>query len=189
MLLFAEVTAQNIDYTEEIIDTLTSEYFGGRGVVDQGERKAADFIKKEFIKFGVKPVEEKYIQSFNYSINTFPGEVKVRLGNNESIPAIDFLVEPKSTKTNGKFELVWYDEKSIPNKTKLKKLAKQHFFDKKIIVVDVVGTEKKEEFELLKMNFVGASGLIFIEEVKLTHHLSTKVVDYLVLKILRIFNK
>jgi putative aminopeptidase FrvX len=185
VISLSELKAQNIDYARQIIDTLTSSYFSGRGAVNDGEKKAADYIANEFKEMGLKPFSDSYFQPFNYSINTFPDQLKVKLGDKDLVAGADYLVDPKSVKTKGTFELIYYDKSTIPSKKKLNKLKKQGFFKGKIIVIDDKGANQKEEFELLKTNSVSAKGLIFIEEEKLTHHLSTSVVDYVVLRILR----
>lgn len=182
---FVGLKAQNIDYAREIIDTLTSAYFSGRGAVDEGEKKAADFIAKEFKKSGLKPFTDSYFQNFSYSINTFPNQLIVKLDNKDLIAGVDYLIDPKSVKTHGTFKLIYYNESTIPSKKKLSKLKKQNFFKDKVIIVDDKGASQKEEFEQLKTNSVLAKGLIFLEEEKLAHHLSTVVSDYVVLRILR----
>jgi hypothetical protein len=185
VIWLSELKAQNIDYARQIIDTLSSSYFSGRGAVNDGEKKAADYIASEFKKMGLEPISESYFQSFKYSINTFPNKVKVKIGDKDLVAGVDYLVDPKSVKTKGTFELIYYGNSTIPSKKELNKLKKQGFFKDKIIVVDDKDAHQKEEFELLKTNSVSAKGLIFVEEEKLTYHLSTTVSDYVVLKALR----
>lgn len=182
---FVGLKAQNIDYARQIIDTLTSSYFSGRGAVDDGEKKAAKYIAKEFEKSGLKALTDSYFQKFSYSINTFPNSLKVVLETKGLVPGIDYLVDPKSVKANGTFKLVYYNKSTIPSKKKLNKLKNKDFFKDKIIVIDSKEATQIEEFEQLKINSVSAKGLIFIEEEKLTHHLSTSVANYLVLRVLR----
>ena len=180
-----DLNSQNIEYAREVIDTLTSSYFSGRGAVNKGEKKAADYIANEFLKVGLKPIAQSFFQPFNYSINTFPSTLKVKLEDKELIAGVDYLVDPKSVKTKGVFNLVYYDKSTIPSKKKLYKLKKQGFFKDKIIVIDDKDATQKEEFTIIKTNDILASGLVFLEEAKLTHHLSTIVSDYVVLKVLR----
>ncbi|WP_170227998.1 M28 family metallopeptidase [Vicingus serpentipes] len=180
-----DLNSQNIEYAREVIDTLTSSYFSGRGAVNKGEKKAADYIANEFLKVGLKPIAQSFFQPFNYSINTFPSTLKVKLEDKELIAGVDYLVDPKSVKTKGVFNLVYYDKSTIPSKKKLYKLKKQGFFKDKIIVIDDKDATQKEEFTIIKTNGILASGLVFLEEAKLTHHLSTIVSDYVVLKVLR----
>jgi aminopeptidase YwaD len=177
---------QNLSYARSIIDTLTSPYFAGRGVVEDGEAKAAQWIAEEFSKFGLSKIGPSFFQSFFYPINTFPGDVEVQLDNKSITAGVDFLVEPNSCKMQGDFQLIWYDETNVPTIKQLKKLSNQRFFENKFIVLDNLGAKTKtDEFELLKINAVGASGIVFLEENKLTHHLSTSVTDYVSLRVMR----
>lgn len=177
---------QNLSYARSIIDTLTSPYFAGRGVVEDGEAKAAQWITEEFSRLGLSKIGPSFFQSFSYPINTFPGDVEVKIDDKSITAGVDFLVEPNSCKMQGDFQLIWYDETNVPTIKQLKKLSNQRFFENKFIVLDNLGAKTKaDEFELLKINAVGASGIVFLEENKLTHHLSTSVTDYVSLRVMR----
>lgn len=177
---------QNLSYARSIIDTLTSHYFAGRGVVEDGEAKAAKWIAEEFSRFGLSKIGSSFFQEFSYPINSFPGDVEVQLDNKSITAGVDFLVEPNSCKMQGDFQLIWYDETNVPTTKQLKKLSNQRFFENKFIVLDNLGAKTKtDEFELLKINAVGASGIVFLEENKLTQHLSTSVTDYVSLRVMR----
>lgn len=161
---------QNLSYARSIIDTLTSPYFAGRGVVEDGEAKAAQWITEEFSRLGLSKIGPSFFQSFSYPINTFPGDVEVKIDDKSITAGVDFLVEPNSCKMQGDFQLIWYDETNVPTIKQLKKLSNQRFFENKFIVLDNLGAKTKaDEFELLKINAVGASGIVFLEENKLTH--------------------
>ncbi|MBI2281877.1 MAG: M28 family peptidase [Bacteroidetes bacterium] len=186
LLFFQNSYGQNIDYARQIIDTLTSSHFGGRGAVNGGEKKAADFIVKQYKRMGLTPIGDDFFQPFNYSINTFPGELSVEVDGKILHAGTDYLVLPQSCKIQGEFQLIWYSESNIPTKKELKKLANRRFFENKFVVVDDLNsTTKKEEFETLKLNTVGASGIVLLEETKLTHRISTKLTDYVTLLVMR----
>lgn len=177
---------QNLPYARSIIDTLTSPYFSGRGAVNNGEQKAADLILKEYKKIGLSKIGTSFFQPFSYPINTFPDIIDVKIDNKNLITGIDYLVLPESCKMQGEFQLIWYSESNIPTKKELKKLANRRFFENKFVVVDDLNdTTKKEEFEILKLNTIGASGIILLEETKLTHRISTTFNDFVTLKIMR----
>lgn len=178
--------SQNINYAKSIIDTLTSATFEGRGAVNNGEQKAADLILKEYKKNGLSKIGTSFFQPFSYPINTFPDIVDVKIDNKNLVAGIDYLVLPESCKMEGEFQLIWYSESNIPTKKELKKLANRRFFENKFVVVnDLNDTTKKEEFETLKLNTIGASGIVLLEETKLTHHLSTTVSDFVTLRVMR----
>jgi hypothetical protein len=178
--------SQDIVYARKIVDTLTSSYFSGRGAVNDGEKKAALYLKQEYQLLGLKSYTDNYLQPFNFAINTFPKEVNVRLDNDQLITGVDFLVDAKSGGTNGKFELVWYNKDNVPTKKQLKKLVAINFFANKFIVIDDAGVAKEDEvFQLLKLNVYSAAGIILLEDKKLTHYLSDSYNDFVILKVLR----
>lgn len=176
--------AQNIDYTKKIVDTLTTPYFGGRGAVDSGEIKAANFLSNEFKRLNLKHFEDSYLQKFKYPINTFPRKLSLSIDGVKLTAGVDYLVEPNSGSIGGTYQLVWYYKGNIPTKKEFKKLVDRRFFADKFIVVDDEGVDKNDEmFQLLKLNVFGAAGVILIEPKKLTQSLSQTYVDYGVLRI------
>ncbi|MBL4576038.1 MAG: M28 family peptidase, partial [Opitutaceae bacterium] len=178
--------SQDIDYSRKVIDTLASEYFSGRGAVNNGEKKAADYIVKHFKFHGLKPFNNSYLQEFKSPINTFPGEMEVSFNDIKLVPGEDFLVDPSSGQINGTFKIVWYTNDNVPTKKQLKKLAAVDFFRNKFIVIDDAGFEKENEiFSMLRMNLFGAVGIINIEDNKLTQSLSSTHNDFAILTIKR----
>jgi len=177
---------QNIDYARKIIDTLTTPYFGGRGAADLGEKKAADFLKNEFKRNHLQAFNDTFFQHFRYNINTFPKEVSVSIDGEKLEAGVDYLVEPYSSSVGGEFQLVWYNKKNIPSKKEFKKLVAMDFFQDKFIVIDDKEVDKNnEEFHKIKINSVGAAGIINLEDKKLTHYLSQTYNDYGALRIMR----
>ena len=101
------VTAQDLAFGRKMVDTLTSPYFWGRGYTNDGMKKAADFLAREFKAYGLEPMSGKnYFQNFSYPVNTFPGKMEVTVNGKELIPGVDFIVSPetKSVKASGSFE-------------------------------------------------------------------------------------
>ena len=183
--LFFSLSSRNINYARKIVDTLTSKYFSGRGAVNDGEQKAANYIANEYQKQGLKQFNNSFFQAFNYPINTFPKEVSVGFDNIKLEAGKDYIVGAASGKISGTYELVWYNKDNVPTKKQLKKLFNVDFFTNKFVVIDDEGLEKENEsFRALKINTVGASGIIFIED-KLTQHLSGTYNDFGVLHIKR----
>ena len=83
--------------TKRFIKTLCSEGFHGRGYVNNGDNVAADYIAETFQKIGVSTIDGTYFQEFSFPVNTFPGEMLVKINNKELTPGIDFIVDASST--------------------------------------------------------------------------------------------
>ncbi|MGI8637673.1 MAG: hypothetical protein ACR2KZ_19920 [Segetibacter sp.] len=88
---------QNISFARQMVDTLTSTYFWGRGYTNNGMQKAATFLAEQLKIFGLKPVNgSSYFQPLSFPVNTFPGKMQVTLNNKKLIPGKDFIVSPNS---------------------------------------------------------------------------------------------
>jgi len=78
LFCFAEVYGQS---AKKNIKKLSAPSFHGRGYYKNGDGKAAVFIQKEFKKAGLLPVNGSFYQPFTFPVNTFPGNMKVIVGN------------------------------------------------------------------------------------------------------------
>lgn len=108
--------AQDITRVRKTIDTLTSEYFWGRGYTRSGLQKAAEYLAAEFKHYGLKPLSGKsYLQEFSYPVNTFPGKMAVWVNGAELIPGQDFLVSADSRGIKAKGELAEQDSVHFMN--------------------------------------------------------------------------
>jgi len=184
-LICCAVFSQDLKFARGVVDTLTSEYFAGRGAVNNGEKKAANFIEAHFKKQGLKSVENSFFQEFKAPINTFPKVLSIIVDGQKIIPGSDFIIDAASGGADGDFELYWHNNEYFSTKVELDKLVNKGFFTNKITVLDVgkVATEN-EVFQRLKENKIGAAGIVFIED-KLTQHLSPVAKNYPILHVRR----
>lgn len=88
------------------LDTLTSPAFHGRGYVDDGDRIAADWIAKQFARFGLAPLKSDYFEPFQFNVNTFPDSVRVRIDGRSVQPGTGFIVDSESGSASGSFAIV-----------------------------------------------------------------------------------
>ncbi|MEJ7609958.1 MAG: M28 family peptidase [Ferruginibacter sp.] len=97
VLISFSAEAQDISYNRKMVDTLASPAFWGRGYTKDGMKKAAVFLAKEFERSGLSPLTgQNYLQSFSYSVNTFPGDMDVEINGKKLKPGVDFIVSPES---------------------------------------------------------------------------------------------
>jgi hypothetical protein len=90
-----------------IVDSLASEGMHGRGYVSGGDKTAAAFIRREFIKSGIKSFHKDYFQTFSVSINTFPDTMTARIDDDVLVPGREFVVLSSSPGIDGTFGIVW----------------------------------------------------------------------------------
>ncbi|WP_230688353.1 VanZ family protein [Hymenobacter jeongseonensis] len=97
--------AQDMPRVRRTIEKLGSPALHGRGYVKQGERKAADYLRKRLKKLKLEPLAPDYTQPFTLDVNTFPGKMRLSVthksGSNKSIiyeliPGHDFIAAPES---------------------------------------------------------------------------------------------
>lgn len=108
---------QDIDYAKDVIRTLSSPEYKGRGYVEEGIGKAAEYIADEFKNGGLVPVFNKYFQDFFIPVNTFPGKMSLEIDGKTLVPGVDFIVDPASKGIEGEFSA------SIINNSELSKVS------------------------------------------------------------------
>ena len=107
LLLLPAISFGQKEYAKSILDTLCSDYYKGRGYVDQGDVRAADFIVNELKAIGVQPFKKRpFTQEYDFKVNTFPYPIELVLGDDTLTPGADYLVNPISGTAQGEFDVV-----------------------------------------------------------------------------------
>jgi hypothetical protein len=96
VLLFTAQLSLGQSDAKELVKTLCSPAFHGRGYVNSGDSIAAEYIASAFKKSGLKPYKKSYFQSFQHDVNTFPGICSLSREDMALKPGIHFLVSPSS---------------------------------------------------------------------------------------------
>ena len=180
--------AQNLEkgeaylYGRKIVDTLASAEMRGRGYVNDGVAKAANFIREEFKKLGLKPITSNYYQSFSFPVNTFPSEISVEFDNQKLIAGKDYIVSPSSPSAKDKGTIVVADDQLVMKKKKYKKFINQDFI-KKILYINDTGKLTKELHDLPLL--IKKPKAIVIAKDKLTWSVSQKVSEFPTIEVLR----
>jgi len=160
-----QIFAQDINYAKKIIDTLCSASMHGRGYVNNGDQKAAEFIRNEFKNDSLKSFNNDYFQSFKISIGTLPGKVAVQIGKNKMTPAVDYLVSASSATTKGKYKIIRLDSEIVNSENVFKKFLNTDF-SKKFILLDKTGIKDQKNIGLFNTielhNLLHAKGIISI---------------------------
>tara|TARA_R110001599_G_scaffold184627_4_gene378542 strand:+ start:7388 stop:8665 length:1278 start_codon:yes stop_codon:yes gene_type:complete len=101
-----KILAQSLDYAREAVNILASDSLKGRGYVENGDKLAADFIRSEFAKFGLKSFNNSYYQEFETSVNTFPDPQSVIVNGKKLKAGKDYLLDPGSPSLKGTFDVI-----------------------------------------------------------------------------------
>lgn len=177
-LLFIFVLLLNISlakgqfkaYGKQMIDSLCAPRYYGRGYVNNGDVKAAEFIERELRKNAISPLNEKYYQEYGFTVNSFPGAMNVSIDGKKLIPGKEFLIEIYSTEINGKFTIVKLGKETLLNEKKLDKLQRSELSNK-FVSIDYTEFTKSERKKLLENIFYFkelAKGILLITDSKLT---------------------
>lgn len=105
VLSFFQSYAQNEkQWIKHQVKTLAGDNMHGRGYVNKGGEKAASYIRRQFREFGILPFDKDstYFQHYYFPINTFPGNVFLKLNRKELVPGSDFIVHAASSSYQSK---------------------------------------------------------------------------------------
>jgi hypothetical protein len=172
---FASV-AQNLEYAKTVVDILCSDELAGRGYVKDGSKKAAEFIKSEYKKAGLKSFGSKYEQDYGFPVVAFPSDPVFEVDGEKLEPGYDFIVKGGCPKISGVFELIYLDSATIDNNAAFQKFEKSAFY-KSIIMVDGLKEKKllnPARLEQVLNNSYKSRGLMFINQTKLTWNVATE---------------
>ncbi len=144
------------EFGRRVMDTLCSPEYHGRGYVENGHKKAADYIASKFEDWGLKSFGRDHLQRFNVSVNTFPGAMEVALDGDTLDPGADYIVDPASGTAQGTYELFRVDRENFDEKLQ-SAYATQNFFEGKAALFDPRGFGSKDTLkEFLKLRHLVA---------------------------------
>lgn len=193
--LFAqENKGDDYQYARMIVDTMASKSMHGRGYVNDGDKIAANYIRSEFKKLGLKPFKDDYYQPFTFSINTFPGRVEFEFNisdkskknfNFTGIAGKNFLVDPSSPGISADYSLDVFDSTNALSNRTFKKFVKRTVKNQFILIDDRGVTDKKKlaYFSKIRSNPSSVAGTIEVVK-KLTWSQSQTVSDFVKIRIL-----
>ncbi len=172
IFIFSSAYNQDIKYAKQILDTLCSENYHGRGYAFEADKKAANFIVKEFEKYDLRKFKRNYKQKFNISVNTFPLENSLMIGDSLMVPGRDFLTSSFSSSISGKYELLKLTPEVLNDKYKFKQIVNSDLSDK-VILIDTLGLNNPEfkiDYKLIvNDNVLKAKAVIIISDKNLMY--------------------
>lgn len=109
--------SQDLAFGRKIVDTLSSEYFWGRGYTKDGMKKAAQYLSAQFKEYGLQPLDGKnYEQYYTFAVNTFPGKMQLTINGKNLQPGKDFIVAAESQGVKGNGDLIQADSVQFINR-------------------------------------------------------------------------
>ena len=170
--------SQDKSYAEYIVKTLSDSAMHGRGYVNDGDKKSAEFIMKEFRHAGLQPMAHTYFQSFPMTVNSFPDTISVEIDGSLLEPGKDFVVMSYSPSVHNSFDLVYLAGDSLLSENQNIQIADKSLSGK-VLVTDANPGDLKES------SLFDASGVVFLTRDKVWWHVSNgrEVKDFFGLKI------
>ncbi|MEX2597300.1 MAG: M28 family peptidase [Salibacteraceae bacterium] len=162
--------AQDKGYVMRMIDSLCAPHYHGRGYVEQGDVKAAEFILEQCKEIGLKPVNGSYLQSFSFGVNTFPGAMDVTVNNAILKTGEDFIIEPRSIGQKGDFKAFTLKNRHTKSAENLYKLSEKSKVNESIVIIDATKPSLGQEAFLASLyeNPLRSKGYIVLTDNKLT---------------------
>lgn len=168
------IFSQELNNVKRNVDVLADDSYNGRGYVNKGDSKAANYIANEFKKSGILPANNKsYFQKLQFPVNVFPNEIILKCNGVLLKPGIDFIVEPDcpSFKYKGNVSFVSNSQ-----------LGKESFYDsigykQTYALLDTFSPKYSETAEITRRKFLknyNQSLLIELTNNKLTWSASYK---------------
>ncbi|MCX6235028.1 MAG: M28 family peptidase [Bacteroidetes bacterium] len=158
-------SAQDIEYVRHVVSILSSPALKGRGYVNKGDKKSAQFIQNELIKNGVQSFPLGYLQHFSFPVNTFPFKLTFRIDGQSLIPGIDYLIASSSPGISGTFKTV-YLEKFPDSNRRINELIDTSDLHEKFIITDIKNAGLRDT------NWFHEKGVIFLTDSKLSWRMS-----------------
>ncbi len=174
-LILSSATAfsQNVNQAQQTIDTLCSEYFSGRGYVNDGDIRASVYIADRYKQIGLVPLSgDDYYHRFSLNVNTFPTKVSVESDSKKITPGKDFIVAPNCpTVDKSDLTVRLVDKSLLCDKKRFKELLKLDW-TKNVLLLDTLVHDKLSQKRLDKLLKKYNSNVLFEVKKKLTWSLS-----------------
>lgn len=190
VVLFIVITAmsfslhsQNIKFVRGLIDTLSSADFFGRGYVNNGDKKTADFIISQIKKLNLKAFNNSYEQKFPLSINILDGNAELTINNKSLVPGEQFVIMPNTYPVSKTFKTIKVDVAFKNNKKKWDKFLNSDISDKLLIIDTGISSQKiKKLYEAAVLLYLTdkpvwwhVSGGYYQDKPSLVHVLRTAI--------------
>jgi len=158
------------EYAHKVLKTLCSDYFAGRGYVDNGVDKAASYIINELKMYDIGSFpNHSYAQNYSFDVNTFPTEILVQLDNKQLIAGKNYLLNSNSGKSVGTYRPIDIHLKSLEKD--LKNAVKSYGFSA-ILIFKADENISKDSLRLFRSAAIEATNyfpVIWLSKAKLMY--------------------
>jgi hypothetical protein len=125
--------AQDMARVRQNLNALCAPEMHGRGYVNAGDKKAAEFIRKHFEEAGLKTFEGNYFQTFSLPVNTV-SEVELKLDDQKLKPGLDFIPDAAISSGKGKLKIQLFDTLIYSDENRGKAFLRQNLQGKALLI-------------------------------------------------------
>lgn len=170
--------AQDLNYARKIIQELCSETYQGRGYVNDGVNKAADYLAAEFSALKLRKFRDSYIQTYSFPVNTHPYPISCETDGLPLKTGEDFLVSAGSPSVSGSFRLLHFNTRDTTEQELLYKKIERGFDEDEALVLHFSGQRNNKFIDTCVVLQHMPKLILFTEEKKLTHTIARKIDTY-----------
>ncbi len=153
----SNIFGQDLQYAKQVLSTLCSKDFHGRGYTNKGDIIASKFIATELKKNKVKKVSSSYFQNFEMPICYISDLGLLKIDSSTLKCGNDYIIYPGSFSCSGKYSLIRIDKQNIKD-LYTKKLTES------FLVIDTCLTNDKSIKDIINeirhKNPMNAKGII-----------------------------
>lgn len=121
--LALSLSAQHRETAQQTINDLCTDDMAGRGYINGGEKKAAEYIASKFKTIGLKAKTPNYMQPFQLDVNTILNTI-VEQDGKELVPGVDYLVSPESGSVKLKGPVFYVSQRLLTSPKVAKKIKR-----------------------------------------------------------------
>lgn len=149
VLAVGTLTAQDTNYMRQVLRELTSERFHGRGYSYRGDSIAANYIRGELRRLGVKPLTPSFFQDYTFSVFSMEGPLDFAVNGKRLKAYSQYRVPAWSKSTWGDYKVLTLPPETIVDAAKLKAFLRKNNdkLEDVFIYIDASNTEKLSEAE------------------------------------------
>ncbi len=164
LLIPAILSAQDLQYAQQIIKTLSSPALQGRAYCTGADKQAAQYIVQEFKKYNIQPLVPGYLQEFTLTKNCITDSVYLYIDGHKIDLGSQYIVEGDAPSMAG-----YYYIYKLRNPKHWKSFARRKDRDSFFVVVDYKNIEKlkkdkAEIYKAIRSNRMQAAGVIILKD-------------------------
>ena len=174
-LLTAHAFAQAPESVRRRIAKLCSAEMAGRGYVDSGALRAANYLAGEMEQIGLEPLFPNYLQAYSFPVNTHPGIVSCSLNGKALRHGKDFLLAAACPSVKGEFRLRMFDPSDSLDRELLELKIRKGFAADEALVLRKAGRRSFTRYDSMFRAGFAPPLLVYTEEKKMTHTVAGSV--------------